>query len=127
MSELESYFKGSKVVKELTPTDFDNKCHKCLKSKDPTIILFYAPWCSFCKKVKDVYNELGKKMLCVNVTSLNCEKYKEFANRIREDGPGILQGYPSICLFNNGEFVSKHDGDRDLDTLVKVCKKLCKS
>jgi len=127
--EHTDYFSGSKFVKELNPSDFDStKTWKLLKDKC-CIILFYAPWCPYCKALKETWTDLGEKATFFSVYAMNCEKYSAHVQQIKEDLPELVTGYPTIVLYEKGNPIKKLGStqeDRSLSNLLSVCMDSCK-
>jgi len=125
--ESESYFGKGSVVMELNPSHFDSKHSWKLLKKDCCVILFYAPWCPYCKAVKDTWEELAKKATNYEVYAFNCEKHKAHVSQIKEEVPYLVEGYPTIVLYKDGAPVKKlGQEDRNLSALMKVCVDGCK-
>ena len=95
-----SYYINSKYVQELTPKDFDPLMSwKCTKYKN-SIILFYAPWCKFCKLIKKQYEQLASEGH-IQFCAFDCEKYKPQFDCIRYDLPDLIRFYPTIIYYKN--------------------------
>lgn len=122
-----SYFSKSKNVKELTPKSFNPMKSPHLQSKKCSAVLFYSPSCPHCKNVKDVWDELGRKALFVDVLALNCEKYTVHLMKIKEEYPELIKGFPTIVFYKNGIPVMQQPSDkRSYENLLKACKEVCK-
>ena len=91
--ESTSFFSNSRFVKELTSKDFDETELWKLKKNKCCIILFYAPWCPYCKAVKDVWNDLGEKAIFYRVYAMNCQKEQVWVNKVKEDLPSLIPHY----------------------------------
>lgn len=116
-----SYFSRTKFVKELTPEDFQDIQTFKLKNKSPTIVMFYAPWCGYCKRSKDVWKKLGDVATFVHVTAFNCEKYKDHVDKMNVDKKEFIRSFPTIILYKKGVPVKKFNGDRNLKELLTFC------
>lgn len=126
--EKENYFSGSKFVTELTPKDFNSIETWKLKDKKCAIILFYAPWCPFCKEMKKVWEELGEKAAFFDVYAMNCEKHMKFCNKIREDNPELISSYPTMVIYKEGSPVEKvgvEGSKRNVGNFIKACMRGC--
>lgn len=126
--ESKSFFKGNKYVKELVPSDFDPIATWKLKDKECSIILFYVPWCPYCKNIKEDWEKLGKTATFLNVYSFNCEKYKSHFLKIKEDMPQLVTSYPTIIIYKNRdpiEFVEEKN--RSYKNLLKTCMRVSKT
>ena len=119
------YFAKSPYVKELTPRDFDSVATWKLKSKGCSIVLFYAPYCSYCAAVKDIYEQLGRTALFLDVLAMNCEKHSSHISKIKEDMPELVRGYPTIIFYKNGAPVEQFADERTHENLLKACMRLC--
>lgn len=126
MSSEPSFFSGSPHVKELTPKDFDELLVWNLKSKKCTAVLFYAPWCGHCKATKDEWMNFGKISKFIDVCAFDCEKNKGHVLKIREGMPQLVNGYPSIVFYVNGEPSESYaEGDRSAGAFTKAAMRVC--
>ena len=119
-----SYFPKNE---ELSPNDFDEMNTFLLKNKQCTAILFYAPWCNFCKEVKDLWKEL-KTYVDINIRAMNCEKYKTHKLNMNIDYSDnynklLIKTVPTIYLYKNGKPYKKFTNKRTLINFIKFCKK----
>ncbi len=118
--DSKNYFSKSK---ELTPLDFDPIKTYLLRSKACTFVMFYAPWCKYCKKLKLIWTQLGKTATFIDVCAFNCEKYKDHIGKMAMDKFAI-QTYPTLVLYKNGKPV-RYKKDRTLADLLNFCIKYC--
>lgn len=124
--EREDYFYFDKTI-ELSPKDFSSSNAAYLKAKDCTVVLYYSSWCSYCKAVKDDWKKLAKTALFTNVKSFNCEKYSSHLQKIREDLPELVRGFPTIVFYKNGiPMHQQPSDDREYAKLLKACMEFCK-
>jgi thiol-disulfide isomerase/thioredoxin len=120
-----SFFSNSKHVKELESKDFEGIATWKLKSKKCSIVLFYMGWCPHCKDVKGIWEGLAKKALFMDVLAFDCEANDQHLNKIREDMPEMVRGYPTIIFYVNGEPKETFSGDRTEANLLKACMRVC--
>ena len=126
MTESEDYFGSShKYVIELTPSDFDSAIPYNLKKESCGLVLFYAPWCGFCKAVKKSWEEAAKKTGFCDYMAMNCEKNKSWCLKIKEENPELIKSYPTIVVYKNGKPIKKHEGERSRESLMSLCMKSC--
>jgi len=71
------------------------------EDKDQKLFIeFYAPWCSHCKRLVPVWEQLGldfEPVPLIKIARIDCDKYK---STCRQYG---ITGYPTIKLFKNGK------------------------
>jgi len=89
-------------VRELSDADFEAEV---LKSSQPVLIDFWAPWCGPCRMVGPVVEELAEE---------NAEKVKVVKINI-DNNTAIATGYgissiPTLMIFKNGEAVDRFVG-----------------
>ena len=74
------------------------------------LIMFYAPWCGHCKKLKPVFEQVAEHF----------HRSEHEVKVARIDGathPGLMapfdiKGYPTVVLLRNGERIADFDGAR---------------
>jgi len=126
--DKKDYFKNSKFVTELKPSDFKSDKVWELKNRQCCVILFYSPWCGYCKKTKGAWEKLGKLLGFYDVLAFNCEKYKGHCLKIQHDMPELIAGYPSIIIYKNGKPVEKigqNDDERTVTKLTSAVMRVC--
>jgi thiol-disulfide isomerase/thioredoxin len=127
--ETENYFDNSKFIKELTHVDFDQVATwKLKKSKGCSVVLFYAPWCYYCKNVKPAWEALSKKVDLIKVYAMNCEKNSSHCRKMREDMPQLVKSFPTMIVYFDGVPVEKiglGENDRTVDKLLRDCNRVC--
>ena len=120
-----SYFEKSNFVKELSPKDFDSYIPWKLKGNKCAIVLYYAPWCQYCKAVKDTWLKLGETAAFFDVYALNVEKHKAHMAKIKEDMPNLVTSYPTIIIYQFGKPKEQYQGERTLKKLTEACMRVC--
>ena len=87
----------------LTDEDFD----KQFASND-WLIKFYAPWCSQCRPLKPVFEELASKVSHAGIGEMDATKNKLTATKYN------ITSFPTILYKQDGN-VGKYDGARTLE------------
>ena len=93
------------TVVKLTPENWDKEV---IKSKLPTVVEFWAPWCGYCKEFMPEYHSIAKD-------DVYCKfKFGEFnVDNESEKKPVAIKynvrGIPTLFVFDKGE-VKKHGG-----------------
>jgi len=105
------------AVVELVDSDFDSE----LEGMDTALVMFYAPWCGHCKKLKPEFDKAAKDLLAndppVNLAKIDCtEAGKDTCNRFE------VRGYPTLKIFRGGEVSQDYNGPRDAGGIVKYMK-----
>jgi thiol-disulfide isomerase/thioredoxin len=120
-----SYFTKSKYVKEIGPKDFKEIATWKLKDDGCCIVLFYADWCPHCKAIKDEWEEFAKIAAFMNVYAFNCAKYASYIDKIKEDMPQLVTGYPTIVFYSKGDPTETYRDERTRQKLLKASMRVC--
>ncbi len=102
---------------QLTDDSFDSEV---LKSPEPVLVDFWAPWCGPCRMLAPVVEELAKEYAGkVRVAKLNTDEHPNAAGKFK------IAAIPTLLFFKGGKVVeqlvgvhSKADMKKILDTLV---------
>jgi len=104
-------------VVDLVDTDFDSR----LADVDTALVMFYAPWCGHCKRLKPEFEKAAGILLSndppVTLAKVDCtEGGKDTCGRFS------VSGYPTIKIFRSGELSSDYNGPREANGIVKYMK-----
>jgi len=94
-------------------TDQDYK--EILKSNEKVAIKIHAAWCSPCKVLAPIVEEVASEMTETSFYSCDADQNKEM---LAEYG---IRNIPAILFFKNGELVDKLIGNQ---TKAKILEKL---
>jgi len=66
--------------------------------RNKAFVLFYVPWCGYCKNVMPIWDQLTRKYQQgdVNIMKMDCEKFTNLSKKHE------VESYPTIRLYPNG-------------------------
>ncbi|XP_055606688.1 protein disulfide-isomerase A3 [Uranotaenia lowii] len=110
---------GEADVLQLTDSDFSTR----VGETETTLVMFYAPWCGHCKKLKPEYAKAAELLRGedppIALAKVDCtEEGKETCNKFS------VSGYPTLKIFKNGEVSQEYNGPRDANGIAKYMKSI---
>jgi len=104
-------------VLELVDSDFDST----LAGLDTALVMFYAPWCGHCKRLKPEFEKAAGDLLAndppVTLAKVDCtEGGKDTCGRFE------VRGYPTLKIFRGGELSNDYNGPREAAGIAKYMK-----
>ncbi|XP_063394414.1 protein disulfide-isomerase A5 [Cydia fagiglandana] len=111
----ESWSEDSDVV-HLTEANFKS----VLSAAEHALVVFYAPWCGHCKRIKPEFEKAATKIksdkLNGILAAVDATKQPELAS-----GYGV-KGYPTLKYFHNGEYKFDAGHARQEDQIISFIK-----
>ncbi|OAD59096.1 Protein disulfide-isomerase A3 [Eufriesea mexicana] len=106
-----------KDVVELTDETFSHE----LEQHENTLVMFYAPWCGHCKRLKPEYAKAAEMLLGndppITLAKVDCtESGKDTCNKYS------VNGYPTLKIFSRGDFINDYNGPREAAGIAKYMK-----
>ncbi|KAL6427249.1 hypothetical protein ACFW04_008684 [Cataglyphis niger] len=110
-------YADEKDVLELTDETFESE----LERHENTLVMFYAPWCGHCKRLKPDFAKAAELLIGneppITLAKVDCtESGKETCNKFS------VSGYPTLKIFERNEFRSDYNGPREAAGIVKYMK-----
>ncbi|PZC76327.1 hypothetical protein B5X24_HaOG204774 [Helicoverpa armigera] len=111
----ESWSEDTDVV-HLTATNFDDT----LANAKNALVVFYAPWCGHCKRIKPEFEKAAKKIKTEKIdgilAAVDATKQPELASRFG------VKGYPTLKYFSKGEYQFDAGHARQEEQIISFIK-----
>ncbi|CAH2103869.1 unnamed protein product [Euphydryas editha] len=111
----ESWSKDSDVV-HLTAQTFDT----ILSKTEHALVVFYAPWCGHCKRIKPEFEKAATKIKNEKIkgilAAVDATKESDLASRFG------VKGYPTLKYFNKGEYKYDAGHARQEEQIIEFIK-----
>ncbi|KAK2744409.1 hypothetical protein FQN57_004306 [Myotisia sp. PD_48] len=102
------------AVLDLRPDNFDDVV---IKSGNPGLVEFFAPWCGHCKNLAPIYEQLGQVFAHtdkVHISKVDADEHRPLGKRFG------VQGFPTLKWFDGkSETPVDYNGGRDLESLAR--------
>ena len=99
-------------VPEVTDTDFEAEV---LKSSQPVLVDFWAPWCGPCRMIAPMVEELaGENSDSLKVVKMNVDNSQTTAGKFD------ISSIPTLMIFKNGEVVDRFVGAQPKNRLQEA-------
>ena len=96
------------------PTKDENFKSDVLNSSKPTLVDFWAEWCSPCKQIAPILEEIAEeKREKLKVVKLNIDENPQTP---QEFG---VKGIPTLMMFNNGKLIESKLGSMSKSLLIE--------
>jgi len=85
-------------------------------------VMFYAPWCGHCKRLKPTWDKVAKKpgVSGVQIAKLDCTANEGICKEYD------VTGYPTLLYFRDGKKVDTFSGDKTMEGIKAYLKKMKK-
>ena len=105
----------SELVLDVTDADFEQEI---LKSPLPALVDFWAAWCTPCKMISPIVEELaGEYKNRAKVAKMNVD------DNVKTPAQYGVRGIPALLLFKNGELVDQIIGAVPKAQVVSLLEK----
>ena len=84
----------------------DNFVEEVLRSEQPVLVDFWAPWCGPCSALSPVIDEIAAEQSEVKVGKVNVDEQPELAGRF-----GVM-AIPTLVVMRDGKVVDQAAGAR---------------
>lgn len=99
------------AVLTLTKDNFETEA---VQASIPVLIDFWAPWCSPCRALSPVIDEIAQQETKYKICKVNIDNEPELAARFR------VMSIPNIIIMNNGQVVQSVVGGRSKEALLEM-------
>lgn len=94
------------------------KFTEIIKSNKPVLIDFYATWCSPCKALAPILNELKQELGdSATIVKIDVDQHQQAAQQFQ------IRGVPTLMLYKDGKQVWRQSGSLDKASLLSIIKK----
>ncbi len=92
----------------------NNFQQEVMESDKPVLLDFWASWCTPCKMVSPIIDEIAKERPDIKVCKVNVEEQKELASAFQ------VMSIPALMVMQNGEIVNEMVGARPKSRILSM-------
>ena len=116
----EAPWSEDETAKDVKHIDSSSAFYKFIgKEQRPLLIMFYAPWCGHCKKMKPEFAQAATKLKGKAVLA-GMDVDKPDAMLVREEFN--ITGFPTVLYFEGGQLLYDYWGSRDEAGIIEWMK-----
>lgn len=94
----------------------DNFVQEVLRSDQPVLVDFWAPWCGPCQALASTIDEIAQEQSGVKVGKVNVDNEPELARQYR------IMSIPTLMVFRDGEAARREVGGRSKEEILEMLK-----
>uniref|UniRef100_H2Z5S1 Thioredoxin domain-containing protein n=1 Tax=Ciona savignyi TaxID=51511 RepID=H2Z5S1_CIOSA len=103
-------------AQDVVHLESEKQLNKLIKKNKPMLVMFYAPWCGYCKRFKPVFSEAATELKGeVILAGLDAEGNKD-AQSIRQTYN--ITGFPKTLYFDKGKRQFEYSGGHTKQEVV---------
>lgn len=92
------------AVRKVEHASGESFARQVLESEVPTLVDFYAEWCSPCRALSPTLDELARETTDAQIVKVNVDENPELAARYG------VSSIPSLAVFKDGQITARHSG-----------------
>ena len=94
--------------------NYENFREEVLNSEKPVLLDFWAPWCSPCRMVSPILEEIAQERPDIKVVKVNVDEQPQLAAQF-----GVMS-IPSLMVVKDGKVVNQAVGARPKNAILSL-------
>lgn len=92
----------------------ENIKNEIINSDKPVLVEFFADWCSSCKMISPIVDQVAEEITEQKIVKVDIEEYPELAEEFG------IKSIPTFILFKDGKIVNKQFGAKSKMAIIKM-------